>query len=284
MSSDTHAADPAIFLVDNGSLEPAPTLALRRLARELSRVTGRTVEPVSLLHSSGVPAETLDGVPAEILEPAIACRAAKGTRDFLILPAFIGPSRALTGYIPERVAALRSRFAGLRVGIADPLAHPDRPDSVERLAGLVADNVSTLLDDDSELPKVVLVDHGSPAREVVALRDRVTEALKRRLAGRAESVRAASMERRPGPEYDFCDPLLATCLDDPQLDRGRVIVAMLFLSPGRHAGPMGDVARICAEAGRRHPNVRIEMTRLLGAHPGLVELLAERLRASLPAI
>ena len=45
---------PLTFLVDNGSLEPAATLGLRSLAAQLTSVLGTSVEPVSLLHSSGI--------------------------------------------------------------------------------------------------------------------------------------------------------------------------------------------------------------------------------------
>jgi hypothetical protein len=50
-------------------------------------------------------------------------------------------------------------------------------------------------------------------------------------------------------------------------------VALLFVAAGRHAGPDGDVVRICREVrGSRLPGVRF--TRPLGEHPRLVEALA----------
>lgn len=91
------------------------------------------------------------------------------------------------------------------------------------------------------------------------------------------AVAPCSMERREGDEFAFTDPLLAALLDREPFDRGAVIVAMLFLSPGRHAGPEGDVATICREAEGRHPGLQVTMTELLGGHPQLVEMLAERL-------
>jgi sirohydrochlorin ferrochelatase len=56
---------------------------------------------------------------------------------------------------------------------------------------------------------------------------------------------------------------------------------MLFLSPGRHAGPSGDIARICAAAQQRHPELRIVMTDLVGRHAGLIPILADRVRTGL---
>jgi len=59
----------SVFLVDNGSLRPASTLNLRRIAATLSEHTGIPVEAASLLHSNKVPAEDLEGTPATTLGP-----------------------------------------------------------------------------------------------------------------------------------------------------------------------------------------------------------------------
>ena len=91
------------------------------------------------------------------------------------------------------------------------------------------------------------------------------------------------MERRDGAEYDFCDPLLARLLDTPPWNASRVIVAMQFLLPGRHAGPDGDVAQICRQAEAAHPGLKTQPTaHSVGAHPLLLEILADRWRAAGP--
>ena len=100
-----HKPDRArVLLVDNGSLQPAATRQLRRIAAALGRRLGRRVEPVSLLHADAVPARRLGGRPAEILDPAIWRRLAEGARDFVIVPLFIGSSRALTASMTWRVS------------------------------------------------------------------------------------------------------------------------------------------------------------------------------------
>ena len=48
-------------------------------------------------------------------------------------------------------------------------------------------------------------------------------------------------------EYDFNDPLLETALLNVS-DAGPVIVALMFLQPGKHAGAGGDIAEIIAGA------------------------------------
>jgi hypothetical protein len=84
------------------------------------------------------------------------------------------------------------------------------------------------------------------------------------------------MERRPEPEYDFADPLLAALLATPPWDTGRIVVAMQFLLPGRHAGPDGDVAQICRRAEGARAGLTTVMTDLVGDHPLLPDILADR--------
>lgn len=271
-------SQPTILLVDNGSLEPASIRGLRAVAAALAKRVGRVVEPVSLLHSSAVPAEAIGGVPAEILEPALERRCADGGRDFVVVPLFLGPSGALTDYLPQRVARLRAKWPELRVRVAAPVGGAAGCDP--RVVDLLESGVRGLLAA-GERPAVALVDHGSPARAVAALRDAAAAALAARLGDAVRTVRPASMERRAGPEYAFADPLLERLLDEPEFSGGAVIVAMFFLLPGRHAGPAGDVAQICAAAEVRHQGLATRMTPLLGAHPGLIEVLADRLESVL---
>jgi hypothetical protein len=55
-----------------------------------------------------------------------------------------------------------------------------------------------------------------------------------------------------------------------------IILSMLFLSPGRHAGPGGDIADICSAVERDHPGFRIHPSALVGGHPRLLAILAAR--------
>ena len=265
----------SIFLVDNGSLQPAATLALRGLAAKLSHRLGIAVEPVSLLHSSGIDPELLDGRPAEILAPALEQRLGAGQTEFTLVPLFFGPSLALTVYVPECVAQLRERHPALTVRLA-PALHAAGDD---RLARILADHVNAELAtmQPAEV-RVALVDHGSPLPEVTAVRNELAAQLARLLGPAVREVAPCSMERRPEPAYDFTAPLLADLLGTAPWNSSRVIVAMQFLLPGRHAGPDGDVAKICQAAEAAHPGLRTQMTGLVGSHPLLVEILADRCR------
>lgn len=269
----------AIFLVDNGSLRPQATLNLRRVAALLSERSGYSVQAASLLHSNKVPAEALGGEPAVTLGPAVEEAAQAGAEEIIVLPFFFGPSLALTDYLPERMTAAQARFPGLRVRVAMPLV--DELGEVDtRLAQLLADNVREQLTPETQ-PSVVLVDHGSPIPEVAAIRQRLTGQLSMLLADEVRCVTSASMERREGDAYRFNDPLLETLLANPALPEGEVILAMLFLSPGRHAGKGGDIATINAAAMSERPGLNIVPTRLVGEHVGIVDLLQSRLQAAL---
>lgn len=264
----------AIFLVDNGSLRPAATRNLRRIAALLSQQTGETVCAASLLHSHKIPADELEGTPALTLGPAAERSAEQGATEIIVLPFFFGPSKALTDYLPERMATLQARFPNVSARVAQPLVD-ERGDNDLRLARLLADNVREHLNDTR--PRVALVDHGSPIPEVTAVRNRLAGQLSVLLADEVACVAAASMERREGEAYRFNEPLLQNLLNNPDFHDGPVVLAMLFLSPGRHAGEEGDIAEICQDAQQRHPALNVVATRLVGEHSGIVDILHSRL-------
>lgn len=271
-----------VFLVDNGSLRPGATLNLRRVAAALCERTGMPVEARSLLHSNKVPAEKLDGIPASTLGPAATWRAEEGVKDMVILPFFFGPSRALSGYLPERLGEMQEIHPEVRVRVASPLVDLQAPTDL-RLARILRDGVEEQIQQlptDSK-PAVVLADHGSPIPEVTAVRNVVAGQLATLLEDRVRSVTPASMERREGDEYRFNEPLLENLLDQPGFNDGPVIVSMLFLSPGKHAGEDGDVATICADAEARNSGLATRITHLAGEHAGILEILADRLEEAI---
>ncbi|MFG6665702.1 sirohydrochlorin chelatase [Halomonas sp. HNIBRBA4712] len=267
----------AIFLVDNGSLKPAAVFNLRRVAKALGEQINEPVTPASLLHSNKIAVEELDGEPARTLGPAAERSAAEGAREIIVIPFFFGESRALTDYLPKRMAELQARFPNVAVRVAMPLVD-ERGDNDLRLSGILADNVLEVLPDGAP-PRVALVDHGSPIFEVTAVRNRLAGQLGALLGERVACVAPASMERREGDEYRFNEPLLENLLESPEFGEATVVVALLFLSPGRHAGEGGDIAEICRQAQARHPNLRITTTRLVGEHDGIAALLRARFEA-----
>lgn len=254
-----------ILLVDNGSYEPKATLALRGLAAEVSRLVRQPVHPVSVMHSTKVDPALLDGKPAVIFEDAVRQAKADGIDELIVLPLFIGPSRAITEYLPKVFA--EANAGSMKLTIRPTLFGDDGAE----LQGMLVDN----LRNSGWKPStgtVLLCDHGSPIPEVTACRNKLADGLRAELGLSADELIACSMERREGKEYDFNEPLLETAL---QKAKGDAVVLMLFLLPGRHAGPEGDVATIAKQ--HAPTGVRWKLSPLLGEHPDLPALLESRL-------
>ena len=257
-------AGTRILLVDNGSYEPAATLALRGLALEVSKLIGQEVRPVSTMHSTKIDPALLGGVPAVIFEDAVLRAKLDGIDELVVLPLFIGPSRAITEYLPKVFADAKP--GAMKLSIRQPLFGDDGLE----LIGMLADNLR-----ESGWSKgsgtVLVCDHGSPIPEVTACRNALAASLREELDLQPEELIACSMERREGAEYDFNEPLLEHALQDA---KGDAVILMLFLLPGRHAGPDGDVATIAKE--HAPAGLRWKLSPLLGTHFSLPSLIEAR--------
>lgn len=259
-----------VLLVDNGSLEPESTLQLRRIAVELDARLVCRVDPVSLAHSAKIPAEALNGRPAELFEAAVDRGWREGVNDFLVLPLFVGPSHAITRHIPALLAERKKKSSAFRFRVAPPLFVPGEM----RLGQILVDHIREQILSD-ERPHVAIVDHGSPNPGVTEVRNIVAGQVRQLLGTSVSEVQACSMERREGAEYDFNEPVLANLLTQQGWKDEPVIAGMLFIAPGRHAGDDGDVVQIC-RAARGSGSTGVRLTRLLGQHPLLLDILADR--------
>jgi len=268
---------PKVFLIDNGSLRPQATFALRELAERLTERTGLTVEPVSLLHSHKIPAEEIGGVPATIVRRRLKECVAAGERSFIFLPLFLSPSLAITEYLPELIEEARALAPDVDVGVAAPLIGNSVETPDLRLAEMLADHVRILIAGRGlDKPNVALVDHGTPVQLVNLVRNAVAAQLRTELAEEVCAVIAASMERRDGPEYAFNEPLLENLGSEFNVG-GECVVAMFFILPGRHAGEGGDVAEICDGLIEHKAFKNVYVTPLLGEHPKLLDILEDRI-------
>jgi len=257
----TPMAGTRIFLVDNGSYEPTATLDLRGLAQEVGKQIGQPVLPVSTMHSTKIDPALLGGQPAVIFEGAVQQAKLDGIEEIVVIPLFIGPSRAITEYLPKVFADAQP--GTMKLSIREPLFGPE-------LVNMLSDNLkSTGWTKGSGT--VLLCDHGSPIPEVTACRNALAASLRKELGLMPEELIACSMERREGAEYDFNKPLLEDALQDA---KGDAVILMLFLLPGRHAGAEGDVATIAKE--HAPTDLRWKLSPLLGTHPALPALLFRR--------
>jgi sirohydrochlorin ferrochelatase len=268
---------PTILLLDNGSRRPASTLKLRQLAQSLGKATGQTVHPVSLQHANHIDAEQLDGLAANTFEPFLRERLQSGQKEFLVLPLFFGKSRALTSFIPETVARLEAEFGSFELVQANELCPP--PGGEPRLTQILYDNIMTVIQANAlNNARIVLVDHGSPITAVTAAREWLASSLQK-ILGPQVKLHEAVMERREGSKYDFNGRLLEEVLSElsRQESTDPVVLSMLFISPGRHAGTGGDIESICHQVISSQPRFKCFITPLVGEHPAIIDILQQRL-------
>jgi hypothetical protein len=262
-----------VALVDNGSLEAAATQNLRAAAAALSEAAGIEVHAVSWKHSDRVAPASLGGKPAWTLGPWVRAQLVRGEREFIFVPFFVSAQGAIGSALRSDLEKLQREAggeSGFEFTFAEGLAHQGA------LVGIVAHRIleTIAIHGLKKSPPVILVDHGGPSAASAALRDTLAAEARIQLGAKTGSVAAASMEGVHGP-------LLADQLAVDGFNRGDVVIALLFLSPGRHAGIDGDVAQICRAAGARQPNLRCHLTGLIGTHPGAIAPLALALRATL---
>jgi sirohydrochlorin ferrochelatase len=132
-------------------------------------------------------------------------------------------------------------------------------------------------------PAVIVADHGGPSSASAEIRDRVANEVRAELGSTARILGAASMESPVGPEYGFNKPLLEEALALPGFDSGDVVIAPLFLLPGRHAGKGGDLETIARVAEARAPGLRCHFADLVGSHPLAIDTLADALSRAIGA-
>jgi sirohydrochlorin ferrochelatase len=261
-----------VALIDNGSLEPAAQLNLRAVAAALSAKAGIKVSPISWRHSDRIPVSVLGGEPAWTLENWVRTQLAAGEREFVFVPFFISPQGAIGSALHDELRKLQRAAAatgGFHFTFSEGIAQRGA------VPAIVAERVrETIFQAKLHRPPVLIVDHGGPSAASAALRNSLAREAHELLGTEVGPTAAVSMEGAHGP-------LLADQLAIAEFAHGDVVVALLFFSPGRHAGLEGDVAQICGAAEKRSANLRCHLTGLVGTHPATVETLALALRETL---
>ncbi len=259
-----------LAVVDNGSLEPAAHQNLRSVARALSQRTGQHVRAVSWKHSDRIPLDALGDSPAWTLEAFIRSLVALGQREFVFVPFFISGQGAIGSALRRDLERLQEELGGFDFTLTAGLA------AGGILPEIVADRVRATITARTRPfpcpPPLIVVDHGGPSAASASLRDKLTAEISRKLGSSISSVAAASMEGAH-------PPLLADLLRSREFAGRDVIVAPLFLSPGRHAGPQGDIGQICASG-----DARCHVTDLVGHHPLAIRTLANALNTALATL
>lgn len=271
-----------VALIDNGSLEPAAHQNLRAVAAALSERTGVKVHAVSWKHSDRIAPDQLDGTPAWTVAPFLRALVGMGQREFIFVPFFVSAQGAIGSALRSDIEKLRAELGGFDFHFTDGLAARDALTPI--IVARVREALATLRLPTP--PPVILVDHGGPSAASATLRNLLATEARAALEREVGPLVAASME---GEEHPHNHPLLAHQLAARGFDGGDVLLAPLFLSPGRHAGPEGDLAKIARAAGaaRRAQDglaslpLRCHFTGLVGTHPLAVVALAAALRDTL---
>lgn len=253
-----------VALIDNGSLEPAAHRNLRVVAAKLSKRTGVAVRAVSWKHSDRIPPEALDDTPAWTIGSFLRALVALGQRDFVFIPFFISPQGAIGSALRRDIETLQRELGCFEFSFTEGLAERGILSTI--VASRVRETIAAHREIFNRPPPVILVDHGGPSPESAALRDQLAVQVQRELGREIATLAAASMEGAH-------PPLLAEQLNATGFVGRNVIVAPLFLSPGRHAGANGDITRICDAS-----SARCIRTELVGTHPLVVEALAAALQ------
>lgn len=263
--------DTKYFLVDNGSLNPEATVNLRNIAKTLASKTDLPIRPVGLMHSHKVEIHKLGGTQAETMDFLFQSDEPSEWEDVVMIPLFFGPSLAITDWLPKKLQAWQAEDTSRSFRILECLHQPGD----DRIARALVERISeTILARNFRKPLVALVDHGTPLRSVNQIREEIGQQVKVLLSGQVTAFSTCSMERRDGPEYDFNDPLLESVLSDWSVRYTEdIVLAQLFLSPGRHAGKGGDLEEICSPFSKS-----VARTELLGQHPYILDILVQRLK------
>ena len=265
-----------IVLIDNGSLEPGAHLNLRAIAHSISARVGTRVHAVSWKHSDRIGADRLNHQPAWTIAPFVRAHFARGERQFVFVPFFISAQGAIGSALRDDLEKLQTELGGFNFTFTDGLA------ARGALAGIVADRIRSVLAAHAlRMPPVIVVDHGGPSTASAALRNHIAAQVRSTLGSSIGPLAATSLE---GEEYAHNHPLFADQLAAPGFNHGDIVVAPLFLGPGRHAGPNGDLAQIARAAEDRLTSpVHCHFTELVGTHPRVADALAAALRDTLAA-
>jgi nucleoside-diphosphate-sugar epimerase/sirohydrochlorin ferrochelatase len=281
LASPFPGATPPItaIITDNGSLRPDAVLGLRRICRAFYLKYGIECIPASYAYSDRVDPASLGGRPAETLDKALervwTCQLGS---TVVILPLFFGAAKAATAGLSAAVGRAEQcvKLRGLQPGkaiLGKALAEGKEP----ALAMAMTDYIEEIR---GGARRVLVCDHGTRSLEVHAVRGRVVTLVETMLAARdlpVTSVVGCAMERCEGKKYEFNEPMLEHVLPLARHVEP-VVVAPMFFLPGRHAGPRGDIARICArvKGGDAEGDLKdhgVFLSRVIGEHPAILTAL-----------
>lgn len=271
--------DKICVLVDNGSIRAHAPLYTRKLAKALEHELGMTVIACSVAHSDEILLESLQGKAVPLLESLLELLSGdENIKEILVIPFVLVTKGAIYRKTFSILQCFMKLYPRIEYKIAEGLFSGNDPNDCS-IAGMLTEGVKSVLAKEKlERPRVILVDHGSPFTESSKVRNYLANRLEVMLGSCVESVVASSMERRSGEQYDFNEPLLKRALT-ASINQGHetVLIARLFLQPGKHSGRDGDIDRICNRSQKAHTQLKIFNLPRVFPQKRLIQLLARRL-------
>ena len=112
---------------------------------------------------------------------------------------------------------------------------------------------------------ILLVDHGSRLSEANAQLDELAEAIRRRVPERIVAIAHLEIV-----EPDIAEGIAICAAKGAE----EIVVHPYFLSPGRHTTQ--DIPAQVARAAESHPKIRIRISKPLGGHGALLDIVLDR--------
>jgi hypothetical protein len=266
---------PICLLVDNGSLRPGAVLSLRKIAKQLGSECSYDVIPMGLLHSNKIDKSMLNGKSGETIGTFLSSEKAQDQSNLLILPFFLGPSLGVTDFLVEKLNIWKNEKSGRSFHVLTCLHSYN---DMKLAVALSNETIRVIEDEGLDCPHLALVDHGTPIIKVNQVREDVGKSLEEMMGAKVSDFTTCSMERREGDEYKFNEPLLESVLDEwGNAGVKEIVVSLLFLLSGRHAGKGGDIENIFEKAKCKFPGMKIASTRPLGENSIIYKILKDKL-------
>ena len=183
---------------------------MKNVAIELEKITGFSVMPCGIMHSHKVDTSKLQGQPGMSLESFFLSKEAEVAKKLSFVPMFIGPSLAITDWLPEKLTEWSQNGNERKFSIADCIYKKKDDRIAKALTEYVVDLIPQFI---PVKPFLILVDHGTPILEVNLVREEIGYLLEKKLANQISGFSTACMERREGTQYDFNDPLLEIAME-----------------------------------------------------------------------
>ena len=147
---------------------------------------------------------------------------------------FFGPSLAITDWLPKKLTEWKNQGTHRNFEIL-PCLHQAGD---QRISKAILDYTFKMINKSKmDRPFVALVDHGTPLRSVNQIREEIGSQMKERLKGLLKVLPLAAWKEGRVASMTLMILSLESLIKELEEKKiKKLVLAQLFLSPGRHAG------------------------------------------------